>query len=47
MNRYWQRCPPVHVSVAAYLGWGKTEEGNDVMALMSSLPAKPIEVPRG
>jgi hypothetical protein len=24
MNKHWLKSPPVHYSVAAYLGWGKS-----------------------
>lgn len=41
MNRYWQKSPPVHLSMAAYVGWGGAKQGQqegDAVALMDSLP---------
>lgn len=43
MSRYWMRYPPVHISMAAYVGWGKgsarqQQEEGDFEAMMASLP---------
>ena len=46
LTRYWRRTPPVHVSVAAYLGIGKGAKGdpadqpdkNEVIRELSGLP---------
>jgi hypothetical protein len=46
--RHWKTSPPVHVSVAAYVGWGKskgsaeTATDADFEALMASVPQKEI-----
>lgn len=47
-NKAWKKHPPVHVSMAAYVGWGKnsssssqsssTEDAGDTDAFMASLP---------
>lgn len=42
MSRYWMRHPPVHISMAAYVGWGKgsaqQQDEGDFEAMMASLP---------
>lgn len=46
LNKYWLKSPPVHMSVAAYVGWGKSEESaqssdeGDFDMLMASTPIK-------
>lgn len=41
---YWKKMPPVHLSMAAYVGWGQSkaqsaDNGGDIDGLMMSLPA--------
>jgi hypothetical protein len=39
MNRYWQKSPPVHLSMAAYVGWGgEKADAGDPVSLMETLP---------
>lgn len=45
LNKHWKRSPPVHFSVAAYLGWGKSDgasspeqHDSDFDTLMMSTP---------
>lgn len=43
MFKYWDKLPPVHMSMAAYVGWGQKAEATpsaDIEALMGSLPLK-------
>lgn len=44
LSKYWKQFPPVHVSMAAYVGWGKSKESaqdeGDFEALMASIPTK-------
>jgi hypothetical protein len=47
LSKYWAKTPPVHVSVAAYVGWGKSEgsadgepPSHDIEELFSRTPVK-------
>jgi hypothetical protein len=30
LKKHWASCPPVHVSVAAYLGYGKRDKSQEI-----------------
>jgi hypothetical protein len=44
MFKYWTKAPPVHLSMAAYVGWGQSKkqsaDNGDLDGLLASLPTK-------
>jgi hypothetical protein len=44
LSKYWSEWPPVHIAVAAYVGWGSSKKSSasasDLDTLMASLPEK-------
>lgn len=43
LGTYWMKQPPIHISMAAYVGWGKSSgsaQSGDVEALIASAPLK-------
>ncbi len=43
LTTYWAKHPPVHISVAAYLGWGSAkaaEKPQDISELMHDFPMR-------
>jgi hypothetical protein len=41
MARYWEKNPPVHVLVAAYVGWKAPESTQDASKRLSAAVASP------
>lgn len=49
LSKHWKESPPIHISMAAYVGWGKSKESakrapsdddGDFDAMMASIPQK-------
>jgi hypothetical protein len=48
LNKHWLKSPPVHISMAAYVGWGKSQgsaqsssaDEGDFEMMMASTPVK-------